>query len=54
MDKEELSKYMSELGKKGGRANVEKYGREKFSEMGKKGAEKRWGKNEKPEETKES
>lgn len=38
----ELKDIMSDLGKKGGPAMVEKYGRPFMSEMGKKGAKKRW------------
>jgi len=40
----EIKKYLSEIGKKGGRANVEKNGLKHMSEIGKKGAEKRWKK----------
>lgn len=33
------------IGKKGGKAKKKKYGKQAFSEMGKKGAQKRWSKS---------
>lgn len=34
----------AELGRKGGKAFVKKYGKKRMSELGKLGAKKRWGK----------
>lgn len=41
----EERKLMSALGRNGGKQTLEKYGREYFSELGKKAAEKRWKKS---------
>lgn len=39
-----ISEYMSSLGKKGGQTMKGKYGKEFFSEIGRKGANNRWSK----------
>lgn len=39
-----ISKMFSEMGKKGGKALLEKKGKKYFSELGKKGMKKRWEK----------
>ena len=45
MNTQEIIKaHYASIGKKGGRAKKRKYGKKAFSEMGKKGAQKRWSK----------
>lgn len=39
-----IKAHYSSIGRKGGRAKKRKYGKKVFSEMGKKGAAKRWNK----------
>lgn len=50
MQNEEISKYMSALGKKGGTAAFKKHGPDFFSEIGKKGAKARWDKKRKEQQ----
>lgn len=45
ISKEDISEYMSKLGKKGGRTNKKK-GKEYFSRIGKLGSKKRWKKSQ--------
>lgn len=41
-----MNKNAQELGKLGGKATAKKYGKDHFSQAGKKGMKKRWGKKE--------
>ena len=44
MEDKTIKEVMSLMGRKGGKSNLTKYGKEYFSEIGKLGMEKRWGK----------
>ena len=51
MDKKTISEAAAAMGRKGAAAKLKKYGKEHYSEMGKKGMASRWGKKEDPENT---
>jgi len=50
MDKKTISEAAAAMGRKGAAAKLKKYGPGQYSEMGKKGMAKRWGKKEEPED----
>ena len=53
MSEEDIKKYLSKLGKKGGKATLDKHGKEHFKNISKLGADARWGKKKKDEEPKQ-